>query len=61
MSKIFNYILLIGIIFASGFKFAEYVDSEQLNLLSLGDSLFFFLWGVMWIVIMEDSNTTKTT
>ena len=59
MSKIFNYILLIGIVFASVFKFAEYVDSEQLNLLSLGDSLFFFLWGVMWIVIMEDSKTTK--
>ena len=61
MSKIFNYILLIGIVFVSGFKFAEYVDSEQLNLLSFGDSLFFFLWGVMWIVIMEDSKTTKTT
>ena len=60
MSKIFNYILLIGIVFVSVFKFAEYVGSEQLNLLSLGDSLFFFLWGVMWIVIMEDSNTTKT-
>ena len=45
MSKIFNYILLIGIVFASGFKFAEYVDSEQLNLLSLGDSLFFFFMG----------------
>ena len=44
MSKIFNYILLIGIVCASGFKFAEYVDSEQLNLLSLGDSLFFFLF-----------------
>ncbi len=35
MSKIFNYILLIGIVFASGFKFAEYVDSEQLNLRSV--------------------------
>ena len=59
MSKIFNYLLLIGIVFASGFKLAVYVDSEQLNLLALGDSLFFFLWGVMWIVIIEDSKPTK--